>query len=152
MVGFAVIGLGMGKNRSRLIDETDGAELKVVCDVQQDLAKSFGTQMETDWTADMDAAFERDDVDVVLVMTPSGQHAEVGIRAAKAGKHVITTKPMDVSTDACDRLIALTAVLKRMIESAPTRLKARAILLPMIIITTLVAIAITIIVIRNDCE
>ena len=38
-------------------------------------------------------------------MTPSGTHAEIGCRVAEAGKHVITTKPMDVSTAACDRLI-----------------------------------------------
>jgi UDP-N-acetyl-2-amino-2-deoxyglucuronate dehydrogenase len=40
-----------------------------------------------------------------MVMTPSGLHVDLGVRCAQAGKHVITTKPMDVSTEACDRLI-----------------------------------------------
>jgi predicted dehydrogenase len=44
-------------------------------------------------------------VEVVMVMVPSGLHAKIGVEAARAGKHVITTKPMDVSTKACDALI-----------------------------------------------
>lgn len=106
MVGFAVIGLGMGYNRAKLIRETAGAELKVVVDLNAERAEAVGSELEVDWTAELDRALERSDVDVVLVMTPSGTHADIGVRAAEAGKHVITTKPMDVSTEACDRLIA----------------------------------------------
>lgn len=106
MVGFGVIGLGMGRNRARLIKETEGAELKVVCDLHADLTEEVARELETDCAVDMAQVFARDDVDVVMVMTPSGKHAAVGVEAAKAGKHVITTKPMDVSTEACDRLIA----------------------------------------------
>ena len=105
MVGFAVIGLGMGKNRAKLIKETSGAELKVLIDLNTELAEGVGRELETDWTTNYDEALERKDVDVVLVMTPSGTHADLGIMAAKAEKHVICTKPMDVSTKACDRLI-----------------------------------------------
>ena len=98
MVGFGVIGLGMGRNRARLIKETAGADLKVVCDLHGDLAEEVAQELETDCVINMEHVFARDDVDVVMVMTPSGKHAQVGIEAAKAGKHVITTKPMDVST------------------------------------------------------
>ncbi|MCS7033764.1 MAG: Gfo/Idh/MocA family oxidoreductase [Phycisphaerae bacterium] len=45
------------------------------------------------------------ELDVVCVCTPSGLHAEHGVAALSAGKHVIVEKPMDVSHDACDRLI-----------------------------------------------
>ena len=106
MVGFAVVGLGMGRNRSRMIQDTDGAELKVVVDLDETRLREAGSELDVVGTTDLDAALNRDDVDVVMVMTPSGTHAEVGIQAARAGKHVITTKPMDVSTGACDRLIA----------------------------------------------
>ena len=106
MVNFAVVGLGMGSNRARMIKDTDGAELKCVVDLQTDLAKKTGEDFDTDWGTDLDDVLGRDDIDCVMVMTPSGTHAEVGMRVAKAGKHVITTKPMDVSTEACDQLIA----------------------------------------------
>ena len=106
MVGFAVVGLGMGRNRSRMIQDTDGAELKVVVDLDETRLKEVSSDLGVDGTTDLEAALSRNDVDVVMVMTPSGTHADVGIQAARAGKHVITTKPMDVSTAACDRLIA----------------------------------------------
>ncbi len=106
MVGFAVVGLGMGRNRARQVVDTPGAELKLVVDINEDLARKVGEEMGCRWTAHLGEALGRDDTDVVMVMTPSGLHAEVGVRAAKAGKHVITTKPMDVTTAACDRLIA----------------------------------------------
>ncbi len=54
---------------------------------------------------DLDALLARDDVDVVCVCVPSGLHAEVGIRAAKAGKHLVVEKPIDVTLAAADRLI-----------------------------------------------
>lgn len=106
MVNFAVVGLGMGRNRAQMIKDTDGAELKCVVDLQADLAKKTAQELGTDWETDLDDVLGRGDIDCVMVMTPSGTHAEIGIRAAKAGKHVVTTKPMDVGTEACDRLIA----------------------------------------------
>ncbi len=106
MVGFAVVGLGMGYNRAKVIHETAGADLKVVVDLNTRRAAEVASEFGCAWTSSLDEALGRKDVDAVMVMTPSGTHAEVGIRAAQAGKHVITTKPMDVSTAACDRLIA----------------------------------------------
>ena len=105
MVGFAVVGLGMGRGRARLIKETAGADLKVVVDLNEELAREVAQELECDWTTQLDNALEREDVEVVMVMTPSGLHARLGVQAARAGKHVITTKPMDVTTAACDELI-----------------------------------------------
>lgn len=56
-----------------------------------------------------DRIAEDDAIDIVYVVLPNSMHAEYTIRAAKAGKHVITEKPMAVSVaeaqamiDACD--------------------------------------------------
>jgi len=54
---------------------------------------------------DLDALLARPDVDVVSVCVPSGLHAEIGIRAARAGKHLVVEKPIDVTLNAADRLI-----------------------------------------------
>jgi UDP-N-acetyl-2-amino-2-deoxyglucuronate dehydrogenase len=43
---------------------------------------------------------------VVCVCVPSGLHAEVGVQAAAARKHLVVEKPIEVSLDAADRLIA----------------------------------------------
>jgi predicted dehydrogenase len=96
----------MGSKRARIVQETNGAELSVVVDLNAELAERVSGELNCDWTANLDDALSRDDVDAVMVMTPSGLHAKIGVEAARAGKHVITTKPMDVSTAHCDDLIA----------------------------------------------
>ena len=105
IVGFAVVGLGMGRNRARIIKDTAGAALRVVVDLNAELARETALELECDWTSELAHALDRKDVQVVMVMTPSGHHAKIGVQAAKAGKHVISTKPMDVTTEACDALI-----------------------------------------------
>lgn len=108
-VRFGVIGLGMGMNRAAQVYRTPGAKLVAVCDLLEDrLARAqreFGCDTHTDY-AEM---FSRDDIDVIWIMLPSGLHAKFGVEAAKYGKHVITTKPMDVTVQACDALIAACA-------------------------------------------
>ncbi|MBN2452051.1 MAG: TIM barrel protein [Lentisphaeria bacterium] len=104
-VGFAVVGLGMGHNRSKLISQTSGARLVGVCDLVEERAKRTGEAFQVPWTTDMRRWFEDPAVDVVAVMTETGRHGEVALQALDAGKHVITTKPMDASLAACDAMI-----------------------------------------------
>ena len=101
-----MVGLGMGRNRAGMIKETAGAELKIVIDLNAALAAEAAEELGCDWSSNLDDALGRPDVDVVMIVTPSGTHAELGIKVVEAGKHLIVTKPMDVSVEACDRLIA----------------------------------------------
>ena len=47
-----------------------------------------------------------DGVDAVVLATPNDTHADYTVRALEAGKHVVTDKPMCLSLDECDRMIA----------------------------------------------
>ena len=49
-------------------------------------------------------------MDFVAIGSPSGLHAEQGIAAAQRGLHVLTEKPLDISTAKADALIAAAAV------------------------------------------
>ncbi|MFI5129933.1 MAG: Gfo/Idh/MocA family protein [Chitinophagales bacterium] len=55
---------------------------------------------------DFDNIKDNPDIDIVYVVLPNSMHAEYVIRAAKAGKHVITEKPMAIAAEDCDRMIA----------------------------------------------
>ncbi len=46
------------------------------------------------------------DIDVIYVVLPNNMHAEYTIRGFEAGKHVICEKPMAITVDECDRMIA----------------------------------------------
>ncbi len=56
--------------------------------------------------ATMPEMADNPDIDIVYVVTPNGLHAEHAIAAAKAGKHVISEKPMANTVAECDAMIA----------------------------------------------
>ena len=53
----------------------------------------------------LDRIRDNPDIDIVYVVTPPALHAESVVRAAKAGKHVISEKPMATSVADCDKMI-----------------------------------------------
>jgi len=104
-VRFGIVGLGMGANRAKTATQTPGAKLVCVCSIQEGRAEQIAGELGCDWTTDYEKMLERDDIDVVGVLTPSGLHADFAMMAAKAGKNVFTTKPMDILVEKCDALI-----------------------------------------------
>lgn len=55
---------------------------------------------------DLDALLRRDDLDAVFVTSPTNKHAEHVTAAAQAGKAVLLQKPMALTLDDCDAIIA----------------------------------------------
>jgi predicted dehydrogenase len=53
----------------------------------------------------MEQMADNPEIDVVYVVTPNALHAEHTIKAAKAGKHVLCEKPMEVSSEKCRQMI-----------------------------------------------
>lgn len=93
---FAVIGLGMGGHHCTAITNARGAELGGVCDIDPvrltDHARKFGCKAYARY-----ADVLRDpSIDAVSIVTESGKHTEMGVQAAKAGKHIIVEKPIDI--------------------------------------------------------
>ena len=63
-------------------------------------AKEIGAAFE----ADLDTLLKRDDVDAVVVDTPTNLHKEVMVAAAQAGKHIFTEKVMAITVKDCQEL------------------------------------------------
>lgn len=104
-VGFAVIGLGMGHNRAMEVTNTPGTRLIGVCDLNEERAKRTSEVCGVPYTTDLRHWLDHREVEVVYVMTETGRHAEVALQALEAGKHVLSTKPMEASLAACDDMI-----------------------------------------------
>ncbi len=66
------------------------------------LAAEYGARAYTD----LAAMLALDEVQVVTICSPSGAHMEPCVAAAQAGKHVIVEKPLDVTLERCDAMIA----------------------------------------------
>lgn len=105
-LNFALVGCGViAPCHARCITELENAHLAAVCDIVEAKAQKLTEIYPADVNIDYHDLFRREDIDIVNVLTPSGLHADVGIAAAKAGKHVIVEKPMDVSLAKADELI-----------------------------------------------
>lgn len=61
----------------------------------------------------MDRIADNPDIDIVYVVTPPGTHRDFVVRAAGAGKHIISEKPMAVSVRECDEMIAACRAAKK---------------------------------------
>lgn len=103
-IRFGVIGCGViHKNHCDSINAIDGAVLAAVCDVDEARAVAAA---EAYGVAHCTSVHEMWDlVDAVTICTPSGMHAAIGIEAARAGKHVLTEKPVDIQYGAASALL-----------------------------------------------
>ena len=104
--GFGIVGAGViASTHAKAIAAIPAARLVAVTDVVPERARAFAERQSCQVEPDLGALLARADVDIVSVCVPSGLHAEVGIRVAAAGKHLVVEKPIDVTLAAADRLI-----------------------------------------------
>jgi UDP-N-acetyl-2-amino-2-deoxyglucuronate dehydrogenase len=103
---IALAGCGrISKNHFEAIAQVDGLELAAVCDVEGDRARRAGEQWNVPYFTSFEKMLAEGNADVVTIATPSGLHAEQGIIAAEAGKHVVMEKPMAISLTGADALV-----------------------------------------------
>lgn len=104
---FGIVGCGaIAPTHSKaLASLAPEAQLAACCDVLPAAAEKFASVARCralPW-ADL---LRSPEVDAVILCTPSGMHAAQAVEVLQAGKHVLIEKPMDVTAEACDRLIA----------------------------------------------
>jgi UDP-N-acetyl-2-amino-2-deoxyglucuronate dehydrogenase len=103
---LALIGCGrISRNHFEALRAIDGLELNAVCDIDEDRARTAGAEQGVPWFRSIDEMLRAADCDVVAICTPSGLHAAHGAAAARAGKHVVTEKPMALSLAQADDLV-----------------------------------------------
>jgi len=106
-VRFGVVGLGMGHNRATEIAGTPGLRLVQVCDRIEERRNRTSESLNVPATADYEEMLANPEIEAIMVMNETGRHSELAMRALKAGKHVLLTKPMEMSVEKCDGMIAL---------------------------------------------
>lgn len=104
---IGIIGCGtIGPTHAGALRQIEGVTLAAVADTDAERARGMAAKFSVTNIYESHAALLADPtLDAVTVCTPSGTHAEIGIAAMRAGKHVLLEKPMDVTLEACDRLI-----------------------------------------------
>jgi predicted dehydrogenase len=106
IIRFAVIGCGhIGKRHAEMISKNPDAELMGLCDVRS--SEECGV---SDYNVPFYATFEEllaseKELDVVNICTPNGLHAEMAIKAMKAGFDVVVEKPLTIKKSDAEKIL-----------------------------------------------
>jgi UDP-N-acetyl-2-amino-2-deoxyglucuronate dehydrogenase len=103
---IALSGCGrISRNHVEAIGRIHGLELVATCDVLEERARAVAEPLGIPWFTSYEKMLRDVDCEVVTIATPSGYHAAQGMLAAKAGRHVVTEKPMAISLKGADELV-----------------------------------------------
>jgi len=104
---LGILGGGnISQTHMRAALEIDGVKIAAVYGQNADKARRLADAAGATFYQGLDPFFSHRPMDAVLIGSPSGLHAEHGIAAARQGLHVLVEKPVDVTTERADALIA----------------------------------------------
>jgi len=135
-IRIAVVGCGrISKNHFGSIAQLSTEyELVALCDNDQAVLEAHQTEYKVPGYLSMDEMLANENLDLVTLCTPSGIHASQTIKAAKAGVHVITEKPMATKWEdglamvrACDEAGVRLFVVKQNRRNSTLQLLKRAV-------------------------
>ena len=108
-IGIGIIGCGFWANEMHLPAFQKNPHARVVAVASRSeksaraTAERFGIES---WTTDYRELLDRQDIQLVDVLTPNHLHAPMAVEAAEHGKHVICIKPLCLSLEQADQMIA----------------------------------------------
>ena len=115
---IAVAGLGrIGRLHARLIKCcVKGAELAMVVDAVEELARSVGEELRVDWETSYEKALDKGGIDAVVIATPTFLHKDMILEALEKGLHVFVEKPMTRTADEALEVVKATRESGRMLQ------------------------------------
>lgn len=105
---LAIIGLGMAvkPHALSLRDLKDEAEVAAVFSPSSARREAFAAERGFPVCADAEAIFTDATIDAVMLLTPPNTHLDLVRRAARAGKHILLEKPLEISLARAEELVS----------------------------------------------
>jgi len=115
MIKVALIGYGYwGVNLLRNLTSIKQSEVAMVCDSREERLKVINeTYPGIDTTTSFEDVINNNQVEAIVIATPTFSHYELAKKALQAGKHVLVEKPLTATTEQAEELIQL-ATSKRL--------------------------------------
>ncbi|MFN9089513.1 MAG: Gfo/Idh/MocA family protein [Gemmatimonadaceae bacterium] len=105
-IRLALVGCGrISRNHFDVIARNPDLQLVSVCDLVRERAEQAGTEFGVPAYTSLEQMLAEVPSDAVVVATPSGLQPQHGRVAARAGRQVISEKPMAISLAAADALV-----------------------------------------------
>ena len=107
MHSIGLIGCGgIAEAWIRAVAAQENARIALTFDLSREAAEQRAAETGAEAVAALDQIWNCDEVDIVVIGTPTASHPELVEQAAQAGKHIMCEKPMALDLDACRRMIA----------------------------------------------
>jgi UDP-N-acetyl-2-amino-2-deoxyglucuronate dehydrogenase len=104
---IGLIGSGnITQTHARAASAIPGAQISAIYGITPQTVNDLATKHQATPYQDFAAFLDHKPMDLVVLGTPSGLHAQQGIAAAQHNLHVLTEKPIDITTKNADALIA----------------------------------------------
>ncbi|MBH68277.1 MAG: oxidoreductase [Rhodospirillaceae bacterium] len=103
---FGIIGLGMiARFHAQAINATEGLQLSAVFSRSKNKAEEFCAEFGGEPYTNFSKFLAHQNLQAVSICTPSGAHLEPCLASAKAGKHIVCEKPLEISPERIDKII-----------------------------------------------
>ena len=103
---FGIIGCGViGRIHAEAISSLPDAQLVAVADVIPKRAQELAEKFHVTPYEDFQEMLAHEELDVVDICTPSGQHGEEACQVMRSGRHVIVEKPMEIRRAAIEEML-----------------------------------------------
>ena len=103
---FAIIGSGaIGAVHTEAVAQLPDAQLVAVADISAERARRLAATYRSVPYTDVTEMLSREQLDVVIICTPNGEHRAYACQVMRSGRHVIVEKPMEVSRPAIEEML-----------------------------------------------
>jgi predicted dehydrogenase len=131
-LGIGIIGCGIvARFHALALKEIEGVELVACFALDKTSREAFANEYGCIVCDSFEQLLDHSDIHAVSICTPSGAHMDPAIAAAKAGKHVMVEKPIEVNIDKINQMkkaceengVQLASILPRRFHDGTVKLK-----------------------------
>lgn len=103
---IGIAGTGMISDfHARAIESLPNARLAGFANIRAEGARVMAGKYGVKAFESISSMLQSDELDIVMIATPSGAHMEHAVEAARCGKHVLCEKPIEISLGRIDAMI-----------------------------------------------
>jgi 1,5-anhydro-D-fructose reductase (1,5-anhydro-D-mannitol-forming) len=104
--GIGLVGCGnIAGSWIKAVEQHDQCQIVLTYDLLSEPAAKRAAEAGARAAESLEEFLAADEIDLVIVATPTGSHPELTQQAAAAGKHVLSEKPMALSLGECQQMI-----------------------------------------------
>lgn len=105
---FAIVGVGgIAAMHANAMKDLPNAHLVAGSCRGEEKGRKFADQFGCTWYGDYVEMLDKEELDAITICTPSGLHLEPLTAAAERGLHVLSEKPLEITTQRVDQMIAI---------------------------------------------